>query len=94
MEVNPTPDQQALIRDAIAHGRLHRPEEAAQEGLLLWEERELRRLEILASVERAKASLSRGEGRTVTTREEVTCLAEDIRRRGMARLASEKTARE
>jgi len=41
MEVNPTPDQQALIREAIAQGRLHQPEEAAQEGLLLWEEREL-----------------------------------------------------
>jgi hypothetical protein len=39
-------------------------------GALLREERERRRLEILAAVELSKASLARGEGRTVTTREE------------------------
>ena len=51
MEVTLTPDQQALVSDAIASGRLHRPEEAMQQALLLWEERERRRLEILAAVE-------------------------------------------
>ena len=30
MEVQLTPDQQALISDVIASGRLHRPEEAMQ----------------------------------------------------------------
>jgi hypothetical protein len=58
MEVEPTRDQQALIRQAIEAGRLRRPEEAAQEGLLLWEERERRRAEILASVDSAEASLA------------------------------------
>jgi len=92
MEVQPTPDQQALIRDAIASGRLHRPEEAMQQALMLWEERERRRLEILATVELSQASLARGEGRTVTTREESDQFAQDITRRGMARLAAEQNS--
>lgn len=49
MDVQPTPCRQALISDAIASGRLHRPEDAMQPALLLWEERERRRLEILAA---------------------------------------------
>ncbi len=89
MEVEPTADQNAFIRQAIAAGRLHRPEEAVQEALFLWEERERRRLDILASLELAEASLARGEGRRITTRAETTQLAEDIKRRGMARLVAE-----
>jgi hypothetical protein len=56
----------------------------------LWEERERRRLEILAAADRAEESLARGEGRTITSREEVTQIAADVKRRGMARLASEQ----
>jgi hypothetical protein len=55
-----------------------------------WEERERRRLEILAVVEQAEASLARGEGRRITTHEEVTQLAQHIKRRGMARLSAEQ----
>jgi Arc/MetJ-type ribon-helix-helix transcriptional regulator len=93
MEVELTPDQQALISDAIASGRLHRPEEAVRQALSMWEERERRRLEILASVEQAEASLARGEGRRITTRGETTQLADDVKRRGMARLAAEQSSR-
>ncbi len=93
MDVQLTPDQQALVSAAIASGRLHRPEEAMDEALLLWEERERRRLEILAAVELSKASLARGEGRTVRTREESDRLAGDIARRGTARLAAEQYSR-
>jgi len=64
-----------------------------QQALLLWEERERRRLEILAAVELSKASLARGEGRTVTTREESDQLVSAITRRGLAWLAVEQTSR-
>jgi hypothetical protein len=57
------------------------PEEALQPALLLWEERERRRLEIPAAVELSKASLARGEGHTVTRREESDRLVNDIARR-------------
>ena len=90
MEAQPTPDQQALIHDAIGSGRLHRPEDAMAQALVLWEERERRRLEILASVELSRQSLARGEGRTVTTREQSDELIGDIARRGMARLRAEQ----
>jgi putative addiction module CopG family antidote len=93
MEVQLTPDQEAFIRQAIESGRLHRKEEAVHEAMSLWEERERHRLEILMAVDQAEASLARGEGRRITTREEVTQLATDIRRRGMARLAAEQNPR-
>jgi len=94
MEVVLTQDQEAFIRQAIETGRLHRKEEAVQEAMSLWEERERRRLEILVAVDRAEASLARGEGRRITTHEDVTRLAADIEGRGMARLASEQNSRQ
>jgi Arc/MetJ-type ribon-helix-helix transcriptional regulator len=90
MEVQLTPDQEAFIRQAIETGRLHRREDAVQEAMYLWEERERRRLEILVAVDQAEASLARGKGRGITTHEEVAELAAEIKRRGMTRLAAEQ----
>lgn len=84
MEVQLTPDQKAFVRQAIESGRLQREEDAVKEALSLWEERERRRLEILVAVDKAEASLARGEGRRVTTAEEARQLATDVKRRGMA----------
>jgi Arc/MetJ-type ribon-helix-helix transcriptional regulator len=92
MEVELTRDQQALIRQAIDAGRLHGPEEAAKEALSLWEARERRRAEILASVDIAEASLARGEGRVITE-ESMRQLARDVSERGRARLATEQQSR-
>jgi Arc/MetJ-type ribon-helix-helix transcriptional regulator len=89
MEVLLTADQKAFVRQAIETGRLLREEDAVREALSLWEERERRRLEILACVCTADASLARGEGRRVTSREQVTQLADDVKQRGMARLAGD-----
>jgi Arc/MetJ-type ribon-helix-helix transcriptional regulator len=75
MEVHLTPDQEAFIRRAMETGRLRGSEDAVHEAMSLWEERERRRLEILLAVDRAEASLARGEGRTITTHEDVTELA-------------------
>ena len=93
MEVTATPEQQALIRDAIDSGRLHQPEEAVLEALSLWEERERRRAEILAALDLADASLARGQGRKVTSRDEAAQLAEDIKSRALARLSVEQRPR-
>ena len=93
MEVQLTSDQEAFIRHAIETGRLQRKEDAVQEAMSLWEDRERRRLELLAAVDQAEASLARGEGRRITTHEEVAQLASDIKRRGMARLAAEQNPR-
>ncbi|HUE20720.1 MAG TPA: hypothetical protein VMQ86_03510 [Bryobacteraceae bacterium] len=90
MELHLTPEQEAFIREGIEAGRFQGKEDAVQEAMSLWEERERRRLEILAAVEQAEVSLARGEGRRITTHEEVTQLTQDIKRRGMARLSAEQ----
>jgi putative addiction module CopG family antidote len=89
MEVHLTPDQKAFVRQAIESGRLVREEDAVKEALSLWEERERRRLEILAAVDEAEASLARGEGHAIT-QESMRELAEEVKRRGRARLAAEQ----
>lgn len=93
MEVNLTSDQKYFIRHAIESGRLQREEDAVREALSLWAERERQRIEILAAVDKAKASLARGEGRTLTSAEDVLAFAEDVKRRGLARLSAERNAR-
>lgn len=93
MEVHLTDDQKAFIRQGVKTGRYASEEDALQEALSLWEERERRRAEILAAVDQAEASLARGEGRRITSREETTQLADDIKRRGRARLNAEQDTR-
>jgi putative addiction module CopG family antidote len=89
MNVELTADQRAFVQRAIESGRFSREEDAVQEALALWEERERRRLEILAMVDEAEASLARGEGREITE-ESMKALAEEIKQRGRRRLASER----
>ena len=91
MNVELTPDQRALVKRAIDSGRFTDEEQAVQEALALWEERERRRLEILAPLDEAEASLARGEGRPITD-ESMQALAEDVKQRGRARLAAERNA--
>ena len=90
MEIRLSPDQEAFVRQGIETGRFSRAEDAIQEALSLWEERERKRVEFLATLEDAKASLARGEGRTIT-QDSMRELAEEVKRRGQARLASEQS---
>jgi Arc/MetJ-type ribon-helix-helix transcriptional regulator len=92
MEVRLTPDQEAFVRQAIESGRLHCAEDALEEALSLWEERERTRAEILAAVDAAEASLARGEGRTITNEQSMRQLAEEVKQRGRARLATQREA--
>ncbi|HVP48399.1 MAG TPA: type II toxin-antitoxin system ParD family antitoxin [Bryobacteraceae bacterium] len=92
MDVRLTPDQEAFIREAINAGRFQRAEDAVEEALSLWEERERKRVELLASLDDARAALARGEGRVITP-ESVRTLAEEVKQRGRSRLAAEKQAR-
>jgi len=92
MEVRLTPDQKAFIQQAIESGRFARAEDAIEEALALWEERERRRAEILAAVDVAEDSLARGEGR-VLTQESVQELADKVKQRGRARLAADPQPR-
>jgi len=90
MEIQLSPDQKALAHQAIKTGRLHREEDAVQEALSLWEERERTRAEILAGVDIAEASLKRGEGRVIT-QESMRVLSDEVKQRGRMRLAAEQS---
>lgn len=89
MEIQLTADQKALALQAIQAGRLQREEEAVQEALALWEERERVRAEILASLDAAEASIARGEDRVITE-QSMRDLAVKVKQRSRARLAAEQ----
>jgi len=55
MDVQLTPEQEAFVRQAIESGRLHRPEDAVQQALSLWEKQERNRVETLAALDEAEA---------------------------------------
>ena len=86
MKVYLTPDQKSFVRQAIQSGRFRREEDAVEEALSLWEERERTRAEILAAVDTAEDSLARGQGRLITHKS-MRELAENVKRRGRARLS-------
>jgi len=88
MEVHLTPDQEELISRAISSGRFQSAEDAIEEAMSLWEDRERRRIEILAAVDVAEASLADGKGRIITERD-MQDLAGEVKARGRNRLASD-----
>jgi Arc/MetJ-type ribon-helix-helix transcriptional regulator len=93
MQIELTPEQRDFVRRAMDEGRVKRAEDAVQQGLELWIERERRRDEMLAAIDQAEASLARGEGRVITE-ESMRQLAEEVHQRGLARLRAEKSQRQ
>jgi len=83
MEVELTSDQRAFARYAVESGRLKSEEDAIKEALALWEERERRRVEFRSTIDEARASLARGEGREITP-ESMRVLSAEVRERGRA----------
>ena len=83
MEILLTPDQKAFIRQAIERGRLNREEDAVQEALLLWEERERARVELLAALDEAEADLEAGRYSDYTD-ETLPRLADELKREARA----------
>jgi len=90
MEVRISPDQEAFIRRAIEAGRFGRAEDAVEEALLLWEERERKRAQFLLTLDGAKASIARGEGHLIT-QQSMHDLATEVKQRGRARLAADQS---
>jgi putative addiction module CopG family antidote len=88
MNIHLIPDQKAFVRQAIEAGRFHGEEDAVQEALSLWEERERTRAEILTAVDSAEASHATGEGRAITE-QSMRQLAAEVKERGRARLTAE-----
>ncbi|HWB48254.1 MAG TPA: hypothetical protein VG651_04015 [Stellaceae bacterium] len=86
MQIELTDEQREFVRRAVDTGRVGRAEDAVQQALDLWVEREREREEILAALDVAEAELARGEG-MIITKESMRQLAEEVHQRGLARLA-------
>lgn len=82
-----TPDQRAFAREAVQSGRFQSEEDAIPEALALWERRERSRVQLLADIDAAEASLAGGKGRTLTE-QSMQDLAAEVKQRGRARLAA------
>ena len=81
MEIELSSDQRAFVQEAIHSGRIRKAEEAIQQAMSLWEDRERTRTEILAAVEIAEASIARGEGILISP-ESMQDLAQEIKAHG------------
>jgi putative addiction module CopG family antidote len=79
MEVELTPDQEAFIKQAIESGRLKSREDAIREALLLWEERERSRTELLAAMDEAEADFQAGRYADFT-RQRLLVLGDELKR--------------
>ena len=90
MDVRLSPDQEAFVRQAIAAGRFREPEDAVREALSLWEERDRRRLELVAAIEEAEADVARGDVITIDTPEAARALADRVKMEGRKRLESDR----
>jgi putative addiction module CopG family antidote len=91
MEVHFTSEQLSFIRQAIENGRLKNEEEAIHQAMSLWEERERTRTELLAAIDEAESSISRGNARVITE-QSMRDLASDVKQRGRVRLAAGQSA--
>lgn len=85
MQVELSSDQLAFARRAVEARRIESEAGAVQEALALWEQRELRRLELQGTIDDSLKALACGEGRAIT-RESVRELAADVKERGRTRL--------
>jgi Arc/MetJ-type ribon-helix-helix transcriptional regulator len=90
MDVQFTSDQKAFVRRAIESGRLRTEQDAVEEALALWEERERQRTAFLLTLDDARAAIARGEGREIT-QDSMRELSEEVKERGRARLLAELT---
>jgi Arc/MetJ-type ribon-helix-helix transcriptional regulator len=87
MNVELTADQKDFARRAIEAGRAQREEDVVEEALSMWEERERKRVELIAMIEEARASYAAGRYRAITD-ESPEELAKEVGERGRARLAA------
>jgi putative addiction module CopG family antidote len=87
MEIKLTPEEESFVRMGVQDGRYQDPSDAVHRAMGSFVKRERNRLELIASLDEAEASLAAGEGKTYTE-ETLHELAEDVERRGLARLGS------
>jgi putative addiction module CopG family antidote len=90
MQIDLTPDQREFVHRAIASGRFRREEDAVEEALSLWEERERARIEILVALDQSEADLESGRYDDYT-QESSPRLAKDLKLEARALRHSERS---
>ena len=84
LEINLTPGQREFVRYAIESGRLQRLEEVVAEALILWEDHERKRVEILMAIDEAESDMASGRYREYTNGT-LPQLAEELKREARSR---------
>ncbi len=79
MQIELTPEQDDVVRHAIAQGRIARPEEAVAQAMSDWVERERELTDLIASLDEAEASIARGEGIVIDTEEQLDAFFDDLK---------------
>jgi Arc/MetJ-type ribon-helix-helix transcriptional regulator len=79
MEVTLTPTQEVLIQRAIELGRYRSAEQAVQDAMARWEERERQRIDLTTDIGRAELDLKSGYY-TDYTDDTLPLLAEELKR--------------
>ena len=93
MSIELTPEQDDVVRHAIAPSRIARPEDAVAQATADRVERERERSAFVASLEEADAEDERGESIRVDSEDQRRALVEDIVKRSQARLAGRSNLR-
>ena len=92
MQIQLSPEQRSFVEMGIQQGRFRDPEEAMQEALSLWIERERVRLELLAEIEAGDDS-PRENDTVLDSDEEIADFLAGVEQRGLVRLSSGKLAK-
>ena len=87
MEIELTPEQDALVQQTMQKGFYRSPQEVIKAALVLWEEHERARLELVEALQEGEDSAARDGWIELDSDEEIAEFFEDVKRRGRARLA-------
>ena len=87
MQIELSPEQSSFVDLGIQEGRFRNPEEAMQQALALWVNRERARIELLASIEAGDDS-PREDDIVLDSEEEIAEFFAGVEKRGLAKLAA------
>jgi len=74
MQIDPTPDQEALVRQGIEAGRYRTREDAIRDALARWEEEERDRAEPIAALDEAEREIDEGLLRSCASSRKISAM--------------------
>ncbi len=92
MQIELTPEQEALVQHLVEIGQYQNPAAAIHHAMDLWAERERARLELISAIEEGERSLEEDGGILLETEEDIRNFFNEIKDSGKARLAAAQKA--